>query len=210
MNLKGFGLLAVGFLLLTACGGKKHDMALYEARIDSLRKAEQLMQLKKTAGVYNDPVEAFFDTLQIRPLPIRSAGGNIGRLAHFTDVPKSLAYLWGYPVETPLKMIKLPKHNNFFVVMLAEQHDSLPPLLTLVTIGRNYELVDQLIVYEQKAEEHGDDFGLGYNDYYITSNYEVTLMFAFIRQDSDYPRLESTRRYIISGDGHFEEVVFDL
>ena len=35
-------------------------------------------------------------------------------------------------------------------------------------------------------------------------------MFAFIRQDSDYPRLESTRRYIISGDGHFEEVVIDL
>ena len=55
MNLKGFGLLAVGFLLLTACGGKKHDMALYEARIDSLRKAEQLMQLKKTAGVFDDP-----------------------------------------------------------------------------------------------------------------------------------------------------------
>ena len=210
MRREGFFFLLLLGVLLAACGGKKHDAAFYEARIDSLRKAEQLKQLKQQAGIYDDPVDVFFDTLQVCPLPIQSAGGNISRLAHFTDVPKALSARWDFPVETPLKMIRLPKHGDVGVVMLAEVSDSLPPVLSLMTIDKNYELVDQLYIYERKGEERGDHFGTAYNDYYITSDYEVTLMYAFIPQGSKTPQLESTRRYVISDEGDFQEAIVEF
>lgn len=200
-------------VMVVGCGGRKHDAAYYEGKIDSIRKAEQLEQLRKMkaeAGIYDDPVEQFFDTLHIRPLPIRSAGGNIGRLAHFASVPKSLASLLGYPAETPLKIVALPKSHGHRVVMLAEERDSIAPMLSLMTLNKVYEPIDELTIYEQKVEERGEEIGLAFNEYYITSKYEITLLFAFIRQDSKSPTLESTRRYVINDDGFFEEVVVDL
>lgn len=209
----------VGYMVLLAvvmavgCGGKKHDAAYYEAKIDSLRKAEQMKQLRKIkqeAGIYDDPVEQFFDTLHVRPLPIQSAGANIGRLAHFTTLPKSLVSRFGYPLDVPLKMVPLPHCHSYRVVMLAEGPDSIAPLLSLVTLNASYEPIDQLVIYEQKAEERDDNVVLKFNDYYITSDYEITLMFAYLREESTNPILESTRRYVINGDGYFDEVVVDF
>jgi len=208
-----FFILLSAAVMVAGCGGKKHDPAYYEAKIDSLRKAEQMKQLRKIkqeAGIYDDPVEQFFDTLHVRPLPIQSAGANIGRLAHFSTLPKSLVSRFGYPLDVPLRMVPLPRWHNYRVVMLAEGPDSIAPLLSLVTLDASYQPIDQLVIYEQKAEERGDDMVMKFNDYYITSDYEITLMFAFLRKDSNNPILESTRRYVINGDGYFDEVVVDF
>lgn len=198
------------WLLVTSCGGGKKDAAYYEQKIYSIRKAEQLKELRKTAGVFDEPIDVFFDTIQVRPLPIRSAGANIGKIGHFCELPPAVISTLGYPVETPLKLMKLPRANGFMVVMIAEQQDSVPPIVYLKTLDARYQTIDQLCIYEQKAEERGDDFGLVYNDYYITSDWEITLMYAFLRDGAEYPHVENTRRYVINADGYFEEVMIEL
>lgn len=201
-----FSLLVVA---VCSCGGKKKDVAYYEAQIDSIRKAQQLRQMKQAAGVYDDPVEKFFDTLQLRTLPIRSAGDNLVRMAHFSRVPRSVASLLDYPVETPLRMVSLPRAHGFFVGMLAEGPDSIAPIISLVVLDKTYQLVDELCIYEQKEEERGDDRGILESDYYITSDYEITVMTYFRKLEKERLYVDQTRRYIIDKEGHFEEVIVD-
>ena len=47
-------------------------------------------------------------------------------------------------------------------------------------------------------------------DYYITSNWEITLMKYYLSHEATNPQLEETRRYIINKEGKFEEVVIEL
>lgn len=193
-----------------SCGGKKKDVAYYEAQIDSIRKAQQLRQIKEAAGIYDDPGSQFFDTLQLRPLPIRSAGDNLVRLAHFSQVPRSVVALFDYPVETPLRMVALPRTKGFFVGMLAEGPDSVAPIISLIVLDKTYRPVDELCIYEQKEEERGDDRGLLVNDYYITSDYEITIVTSFRKPAEERLFVEQTRRYVIDKEGHFDEVIVDI
>ncbi len=197
-------------LVMASCGGRKFSPGFYEAMIDSMRKAEQLKEMKQNAGIYDDPVEAYFDTLQLRPLPIRSSGADANRMARFSDVPPSVVQWLGYPVDQEMQIVSLPSTHGFRVIILSEEQDDMPPILTLMTLDKLCQPVDRMTLYEQRTEEHGDDFGLIYNDYYITSDYEITLVYAFVRQTSDLPQVESTRRYIINAEGHFEEQVVDM
>ena len=197
-------------LLVASCGGNKRDAAYLAAKVDSLQKAEQLRQLRLQSGLSADPAEAFFDTLQMCPLPVQTAGGNIDKLGHFTPLPQTLNTVFGYPIDVPLEVCRLPRNHQHRVIMLAEKQDSLPPVLFLYTLDDQLEPIDQLCIYEQKAEERGENLVMVFNDYYITSNFEITLMFAYLKQDSDYPHFEATRRYTITKAGTFEEVIIDL
>ena len=47
-------------------------------------------------------------------------------------------------------------------------------------------------------------------DYYITSNWEITLMKYYLSHEATSPELEETRRYIINKEGKFEEVIIEL
>ena len=197
-------------LFVASCGGNKRDAAYYAAKVDSLQKAEQLRQLRLQSGLSADPAEAFFDTLQLCPLPIQTAGGNIDKIGHFTSLPQTLNTVFGYPIDVPLKVCRLPRNHQHRVIMLAEAQDSLPPVLYIYTLDNQLEPIDQLCIYEQKAEERGDNLVMRFNDYYITSTFEITLMYAYLKQDSDYPHYDTTRRYMITKAGTFEEVVIDL
>ncbi len=199
--------VALVTMLLTACGGKKSDMARYEAQIDSMRKAEQLKAMKQSAGVYDDPVEAFYDTLQLTPLPIQSAGDDIGALGHFTDLPLSVVSSLDYPIETPLRMLLLPRCHGFSVIVLAEGKKSDVPLLTLVTLSREWQPIDELTLYEEVGEERGDDYVTTYMDYFVDNHYNITVMNYYRYQGSDTPHLESTYYYFINDKGYFEEKV---
>ena len=196
---------------VASCGGSRTKMADMEAKLDSIRKAESLQQMKRDAGIYDDPVEQFFDTLQLRTLPIRSAGDNLALLAHFTRVPHSVAAQLGYPVETPLRMAALPRAHGYFVGLLAEGSDSVPPVISLVVLDGQYQMLDELCIYEQKDEERGDDRGQVVNDYYITSDYEITVLTSFRKQgDRRLPHVEQSRRYVIARDGSFQETIIDI
>ena len=197
-------------LTLLSCGQRKRDAVFYEQMVDSIRKAEQLQEMKRQAGVYDDPVEAFFDTLQLRPLPIQSERSNFARIGRFGRVPMSVASLLGYPVDTRLKALLLPRYHGLHALLLEEQVDSITSNLYLYSLDRNYQPIDHLCLYEERPEDRAEDFGRQFMEYYITSGYEVTLLYFYESLRTHQTEAEQTRRYQLSPDGFFIEVVIQI
>jgi hypothetical protein len=109
-----------------------------------------------------------------------------------------------------LQVMVMPRATGHEVVMLLEMQDSITPALYLYTMNRQHRTIDQLCVYEERAEDRHDDFGKTSMDYYITSNWEITLMKYYQSHEATSPVLEETRRYIINKEGKFEEVIIEL
>ena len=79
--------VAVLALLTASCGGRRHSQEYYEQMIDSIRKAEQVKEIERKAGigVSHDPVGAWLDSLPLRTLPIRNAGDDLVQLGDFVQ-----------------------------------------------------------------------------------------------------------------------------
>ena len=207
------GVLAGVALVSMSCGGKRHDVAYYEAMVDSIRKAEQVKEVQQNAGitVSGNPVEAWFDSLGIHTLPVKSAGSEIELIGRFTRVPMALNEHFGYPVSAKLKALTLPAAWHRPVIMLAEMVDSITPKLYLYTMDKKHYPIDHLCIYEQQAEDRQDDFGQTFIEYYITSRYEITLLLYYQSHDEEKkPELMNTRLYIINREGMFEETIIEL
>ena len=142
--------------------------------VDSIRKAEQVKELRRQAGITDgDPLEEFFLKLSLRTLPLQSEGKKWQRLGEFTKVPRVLNDQFGYMSNTELQVMAMPRAAGHEVVMLLEMQDSITPALYLYTMNRQHRTIDQLCIYEETAEDRAADFGKTSMDYYITSNWEV-------------------------------------
>ncbi len=202
---------ALTALLMVACKGRKHEEAYYMAMVDSIRKAEQVKQIEEKAGLRPKTGMAWFDSLQLRTLPIQSAGDDLVRLGEFVDVPMNVNEHFGYAVSAKLKAMALPTAYRRPVFLLAEMVDSITPRLFLYTMDRRYQPIDQLTLYERKAEKREDDRGTLFMEYYITSKYEITVMLYYQSDNRERkPELLNSRRYIINRDGLFEETIIEL
>ena len=198
-------------LLMASCGGRKHNADYYMAMVDSIRKAEQVKEIQQKAGIYDDPVDAWFDTLQLRTLPIQSAGTDLALLGGFVTVPMNINEHFGYNVSARLKAMKLPSAYRKEVILLAEMVDSVTPRLQLYTMDKKHMPIDQLVIYEQNAENRDFDSGTDYLEYFITTKYEITLMMYYQSRDNERkPELLNSRRFLINKDGMFEETVIEL
>ena len=198
------------FLLLFSCGQKRKDVTYYEQMVDSIRKAEQMKEITKQMKSFDSPVEAFFDTLQIRPLPIRSEGSHIEKIGAFGQVPGFVVSQLGYPAGTQLKALLLPQTHHHHVVLLKEQCDSVKANLHLCTLDGECRPIDRLCLYEEVSEDRIDDFGRSYMDYFITSDYEITLIFSYESYNTHKVEVEQTRRYIINSGGYIEEEIVEI
>ena len=186
-------------MLMASCGQKKKDAAYYEQMVDSIRKAEQVKELRRQAGITDgDPLEEFFLKLSLRTLPLQSEGKKWQRLGEFTKVPRVLNDQFGYMSNTELQVMAMPRATG------------ITPALYLYTMNRQHRTIDQLCIYEETAEDRAADFGKTSMDYYITSNWEITLMKYYLSHEATSPELEETRRYIINKEGKFEEVIIEL
>lgn len=197
-------------LTLLSCGQRKRNAVFYEQMVDSIRKAEQLIEMKRQAGVYDDPVDAFFDTLQLRPLPIKSERGDFAKIGRFGRVPLSVISQLGYPVDTRLKALMLPKVHGLHAMLLTEQLDSVTSNLYLYTLDRHYQPIDHLCLYEERDEDRAEDFGKLLMDYYVTSEYEVTILYFYESLRTHKTEAEQTRRFQLTEDGRFEEIVIEI
>lgn len=208
---KATGLTLLLLALLTlSCGNKKHDAAYYEQMIDSIRRAEQLKEIQKQTGIYENPIEAWFDTLRLHTLPIQTAGTDIERIGDFAVVPVSANEYFGYPADAHLKAMALPSMHRRQVILLCEMQDSITPALYLYTMDKKHHPVDMLNIYHQETINRKNDQGITYNEYYITSHYEITVMRYFKGHEDVKPQLEEARRYTISKDGMFEEQPIEM
>ena len=208
---KATGLTLLLLALLTlSCGNKKHDAAYYEQMIDSIRRAEQLKEIQKQTGIYENPIEEWFDTLRLHTLPIQTAGADIERIGDFAVVPVSANEYFGYPADAHLKAMALPSMHRRQVILLCEMQDSITPALYLYTMDKKHHPVDMLNIYHQETIHRKNDQGMTYNEYYITSHYEITVMRYFKGHEDVKPQLEEARRYTISKDGMFEEQPIEM
>jgi len=199
-------------ILVSSCHQKKHDAAYYEQMVDSIRKAEQVKELHKIANIgESDPLDVFFSKLSKRPLPLQSQGAEWERLGEFTKVPRAFNDCFGYLSDADLSVMAMPKSGKHPVFLLLEMQDSITPALYLLTMDNHHETIDELCIYEECSEERASDFGKTKLEYFITSNYEVSLVKYYqSHDDSKSPELENARRYIINKEGKFEEVVIEL
>ena len=189
-------------LLTLSCGNKKHDAAYYEQMVDSIRRAEQVKEIQKQAGIYENPIEAWFDTLRLHTLPIQTAGADIELIGDFVAVPFSVNENFGYPTDAHLKAMALPTIYRRQVILLCEMQDSITPALYLYTMDKKHQPIDILNIYHQEKKK---DHGMTYNEYFITSHYEITVMQYFKGHEAVKPQLEEARQYTINKDGMFEE-----
>ena len=203
-------LIPLVLTLLIACGQRKRDAVYYEQMVDSIRRAEQVKEIQRQSGTYDDPVVAFFDTIQLRPLPLQSERSQFEKIGHFSRIPSIVASRLGYPAGTPVKALLLPKNHDHHVLLVTEQQDSLSIRLYLYTFDAGYHPIDHLCLYEESDEEHADDFGKVYMDYFITSGYDITLL----RYYESYNRMKrehrQSRRYVLDEKGFFEEQIIEI
>lgn len=192
-------------LLTMSCGNRKHDVAYYEQMVDSIRRAEQVKDIQQKAGIYDNPIEAWFDTLHFHTLPIQSAAGDVDRIGEFVSVPLSVNGNFGYPSSAHLKAMTLPSANHRQVILLCEMQDSITPALFLFTMDKTHHPIDMLCIYHQEKVNGEIDEGLAYDEYFITSHYEITVMRYFQENEAAKPQLEGACRYIINKEGMFEE-----
>ena len=206
-----FFILLCVVVLMLSCGGKKRDAAYYMQMVDSIRKAETVKDIQQKAGIYDNPVDAWFDTLAIHTLPIKSAGSDIGLIGHFVPVPMTINENFGYPASAHLKALALPTAYRRPVIMLAEMVDSITPRLYLYTMDSKHQPIDLLCIYQQKDDNREGDFGQTSMEYYITTKYEITLLTFYQSHDEEQkPELLNSRRYIINRDALFEETIIEL
>lgn len=202
--------VGVFVLMGVSCKSRKHDAAYYEQMVDSIRKAEQVNELRQKAGMHEEPLKAFFDTLRYHTLPIRSEKSDFSSLGKMTDIPRMLNSHFGYSESDDLQAVLMPDVNGIRVFLLAEKHDGDMPELYLYTLTRNLQPIDVLCIYEQKDEDRMDDYGKSYTEFYITSSYEITLLQLYVPHEKKTPQLYQTRRYTIDKEGKFEEVIVEI
>ncbi len=203
--------LSICVAMMCSCRQKKHDVAYYEAKVDSIRKAEQVKLIRAQAGLKDeDPLDAFFHQLSLRSLPVQSEGAEWEKLGEFTKVPREMNEYFEYLSDADISVMAMPKAGHYSVVMLVEMEDSVTPALYLYTMDQEHRPVDHLCIYEERSEDRATDFGKTKLEYFITSNYEISLLKYYQSFDATKPEMENARRYKINKEGEFEEIIIEL
>ena len=194
-------------LLSYSCGNRK-NAADYDQMIDSIRRAEAAKELLKP--VSNDPVMAFMDSLSIKSVPMKYSMEFVEYLPQMTKVPVTFNSRFDYESNIALYAVKLPSYKDYHMMLLAEKVDSTTTTLYLCTMNQEYVLVDRLCLYEQKIENRDGKLGVMRQEYYVTSQYEVTLVSYFRGEEDEEESETAACRYVINKEGNFEEVIIEL
>ena len=199
--------LAVMILAAYSCGNRK-SAADYAGMIDSIRRAEAEKELLKPS--VSDPVVAFFDSLAMKSMPMKYSPEFVEYLPQMEKVPTAYNSRFDYESNVDLLACKLPPHGHYHMLLVAEKLDSTNVSLYLCTMNQEYVLVDRLCIYEQKIENRDGRLGVMRQDYYVTNQYEVTLVSFFRAEDDEEESEVAVCRYVINKEGNFEEVIVEL
>lgn len=169
-------------LALVACGNKMSSGQLQQ-KLDSIAKVEAVERLE-AQGIRLDtdvsPIQLFFDSLNLQPLPIRYSADYVKYLPNYKSVPYELVRFMNFEGRTDPKAIALPESaGTRLMILAADEGDGLYSLW-LYSLDTDYMPVDKLCLYAtSKAEKELDDKALPEDkliqDFVITSDYEVRL-----------------------------------
>lgn len=173
----------MGGLLLTACGNRQMSPADVQQKLDSIARLETIEQLEMQGihiGKDISPIQLFFDSLNIQPLPVRYSDDYVKYLPNYTSVPYELVKFMNFEGRTDPKAIALPETvGTRLMILAADEGDNLYSLW-LYSLDDDYMPVDKLCLYatskeEMKENELADPEDKLIQDFVITSDYEVRL-----------------------------------
>ena len=178
-----FFLQLLGLLLLASCGNKQMSPGQMQAKLDSIARLETIEQLEMQGihiGKDISPIQLFFDSLNIQPLPVRYSDDYVKYLPNYTSVPYELVKFMNFEGRTDPKAIALPESAGARLIILAADEGDGLYSLWLYSLDDDYMPVDKLCLYatskeEQKENEMADPEDKLIQDFTITSDYEIRL-----------------------------------
>ena len=203
-----YGIVLLAVLTLGACKNNRLSPEQMQHKLDSIARLENIEKLK-AQGINLDrevsPVQLFYDSLGIQPLPIRYSEDYIRFLPGYKVVPAELASFMGLEGRVEPKAISLPEAAGARLMLLAADEGDNLYSLWLYSLDDEYMPVDKLCLYatskeDAKENELADPEDQLIQDFVITSDYEVRL--------TDYSgkyKAEIQRVYHIDPSRHFEE-----
>jgi hypothetical protein len=178
-----FFLPMLGVVLLAACANKRMSPADMQQKLDSIARLETIEQLEMQGvhiGKDISPIQLFFDSLNIQPLPVRYSEDYVKYLPNYTSVPFELVKFMNFEGRTDPKAIALPESAGARLMILAADEGDGLYSLWLYSLDDEFMPVDKLCLYatskeEQKENELADPEDKLIQDFVITSDYEVRL-----------------------------------
>ena len=181
---------------------------LLQQKLDSIRRLENKERLA-AQGINLDrevsPVQIFYDSLGIQPLPLRYSEDYVATLPNYKTVPAELASFMGLEGRIEPKAISLPETaGTRLMILAADEGDGLYSLW-LYSLDDDYMPADKLCLYatskeEAKANLDAEPEDQLIQDFVITSDYEIRL--------TDYTgklKAEVQRVFHIDPSRHFIE-----
>ena len=176
-------LLVMLSVVLIACRQGRLSSAQMQQKLDSIARLENLEQLEARGIHLNkdvSPIQLFFDSLNIQPLPIRYSDEYVKYLPNYKSVPYELVSFMNLEGRTDPKAIALPETaGTRMVILAADEGDGLYSLW-LYSLDTDYLPTDKLCLYatnkeEQKENEDALPEDKLIQDFVITSDYEIRL-----------------------------------
>lgn len=172
-----------GIVLLAACGNRQMSPGEMQRKLDSIARLETIEQLEMQGihiGKDVSPIQLFFDSLNIQPLPVRYSDEYVKYLPNYTSVPYELVRFMNFEGRTDPKAIALPESAGARLMILAADEGDGLYSLWLYSLDNDYMPVDKLCLYatskeEQKENELADPEDKLIQDFVITSDYEIRL-----------------------------------
>ena len=178
-----------GVLLFAACGGRSMSAEEMARKLDSIQKievAERLAAQGINLQEADNPLKAFYDSLEILPLPIKYTDELVRYLPDFKPVPQDIAQALELEGNGKQKAISLSETVGARLMLLAADEESKGEdgaerySLWLYSMGEDYLPVDKICLYAIPDDE---DFDLDLDEeddilqfFTITSDYEIHLM----------------------------------
>lgn len=200
--------VTLAILALGACKNNRLSPEQIQQKLDSIAKVEAKEKLE-AQGIHLDkdvsPVQLFYDSLNIQPLPIRYSEDYVKFLPGYKVVPAEFASFMGLEGRIEPKAISLPETAGAKLMILAADEGDGLYSLWLYSLDDEYMPVDKLCLYatskeDAKENELADPEDQLIQDFVVTSDYEVRL--------TDYSgkfKAEVQRVYHIDPSRHFEE-----
>lgn len=175
-------LFAAAWLLMSCNSGRLSPQALQQ-KLDSIARLESKERLE-AQGIHLDrdvsPIQLFYDSLGIQPLPVRYTQDYVSFLPGFKDVPMELASFMGLEGRVQPKAISLPEAIGAKLMILAADEGDGLYSLWLYSLDEQFMPVDKLCLYATSKREAADNMELEpedqlVQDFVITSDYEICL-----------------------------------
>jgi len=178
-----YDLLLTGACLLLACGNRQMSPAEMQQKLDSIARLETIEKLEMQGihiGKDVSPVQLFFDSLNIQPLPVRYSEEYVKYLPNYTSVPYELVQFMNFEGRTDPKAIALPESAGARLMILAADEGDGLYSLWLYSLDDDFIPVDKLCLYATSKEEKeendlADPEDKLIQDFVITSDYEIHL-----------------------------------